>query len=76
MLPIPAKHVFFQFDFVRFPPVGETTNLMQIDSQRFMDLCLYLNLTWSSPFQIALALYFLWGLLGPSSLAGAFAWLA
>ncbi len=50
--------------------VGETTNLMQIDSQKFMDLCLYLNLIWSCPLQIGLALYFLWGILGPSSLAG------
>ena len=50
--------------------VGETTNLMQIDSQKFMDLALYLNLFWSSPLQICLAMYFLWNVLGPSSLAG------
>jgi ATP-binding cassette subfamily C (CFTR/MRP) protein 3 len=43
---------------------------MQIDSQKFMDLALYLNLFWSSPLQIALAMYFLWNVLGPSSLAG------
>ena len=43
---------------------------MQIDSQKFMDLALYLNLFWSSPLQIILAMYFLWGVLGPSSLAG------
>eukprot|EP00095_Tigriopus_kingsejongensis_P007287 maker-scaffold313_size211302-snap-gene-0.9 protein:Tk07287 transcript:maker-scaffold313_size211302-snap-gene-0.9-mRNA-1 annotation:"multidrug resistance-associated protein 1 isoform x4" len=50
--------------------VGETTNLMQIDTQKFMDITLYFNLIWSSPLQIALALYFLWGTLGPSALAG------
>eukprot|EP00094_Tigriopus_californicus_P001437 TCALIF_01392-PA protein Name:"Similar to Abcc1 Multidrug resistance-associated protein 1 (Mus musculus)" AED:0.04 eAED:0.04 QI:0/0.8/0.33/0.83/1/1/6/0/1537 len=50
--------------------VGETTNLMQIDTQKFMDLTLYLNLIWSSPLQIGLSLYFLWGTLGASSLAG------
>ena len=43
---------------------------MQIDTQKFMDLTLYLNLIWASPIQIALSLYFLWGILGPSSLAG------
>lgn len=43
---------------------------MQIDTQKFMDLTLYLNLIWSSPLQIGLSLYFLWGTLGPSSLAG------
>ena len=50
--------------------VGETTNLMSIDTQKFMDLVLYLNMIWSSPLQIILCLYFLWGILGPSSLAG------
>jgi len=50
--------------------VGETTNLMQIDTQRFMDLCLWLNLAWACPLQIVLAMYFLWQVLGPASLAG------
>merc|ERR550519_503341 len=35
-----------------------------------MDLVLYLNMVWPSPLQVALSLYFLWGILGPSSLAG------
>ena len=51
-------------------PVGETTNLMSIDTQKFMDLTLYLNMLWASPLQIALAMYFLWDILGVSSLAG------
>ena len=50
--------------------VGETTNLMSIDTQKFMDLMLYLNMIWASPLQIALAVYFLWDILGPSALAG------
>ena len=50
--------------------VGETTNLMSIDTQKFMDLMLYVNMVWASPLQIALAVYFLWGILGPSALAG------
>lgn len=35
-----------------------------------MDLTAYINMIWSAPLQIALALYFLWGILGPSVLAG------
>lgn len=36
---------------------------------RFSNLT-FINLLWSAPLQIALALYFLWGVLGPSVLAG------
>nr|XP_027217424.1 multidrug resistance-associated protein 1-like [Penaeus vannamei] len=50
--------------------VGEIVNLMSVDAQRFMDLTSYINMLWSAPLQIALALYFLWDLLGPSVLAG------
>lgn len=44
--------------------VGEIVNLMAVDAQRFMDLTTYLNMIWSAPLQISLALYFLWNLLG------------
>lgn len=50
--------------------VGEIVNLMSVDAQRFMDLTAYINMLWSAPLQIALALYFLWEILGPSVLAG------
>ncbi|XP_017881737.1 multidrug resistance-associated protein 1 isoform X2 [Ceratina calcarata] len=50
--------------------VGEIVNLMSVDAQRFMDLMAYINTIWSAPLQIALALYFLWGILGPAVLAG------
>ncbi|XP_045495079.1 multidrug resistance-associated protein 1 isoform X4 [Colias croceus] len=50
--------------------VGEIVNLMSVDAQRFLELTAYLNMVWSAPLQIALALYFLWGILGPSVLAG------
>ncbi|CAG9578808.1 unnamed protein product [Danaus chrysippus] len=50
--------------------VGEIVNLMAVDAQRFVELTAYLNMIWSAPLQIALALYFLWGILGPSVLAG------
>ncbi|XP_055295954.1 multidrug resistance-associated protein 1 isoform X1 [Sitodiplosis mosellana] len=50
--------------------VGEIVNLMAVDAQRFMDLTTYINMLWSAPLQIGLAVYFLWDLLGPSVLAG------
>ncbi|XP_063232793.1 LOW QUALITY PROTEIN: multidrug resistance-associated protein 1-like [Bacillus rossius redtenbacheri] len=50
--------------------VGEIVNLMSVDAQRFVDVCLYISALWASPIEIAVALYFLWGTLGPSSLAG------
>ncbi|XP_034253299.1 multidrug resistance-associated protein 1-like isoform X3 [Thrips palmi] len=50
--------------------VGEIVNLMSVDAQRFIDLTAYINMIWSAPLQIALALYFLWETLGPSVLAG------
>ncbi|XP_025410477.1 multidrug resistance-associated protein 1 isoform X2 [Sipha flava] len=52
--------------------VGEIVNLMAVDAHRFVDLTTYLNMVWSAPFQIALAIYFLWQSLGPSVLAGLF----
>uniref|UniRef100_H2YLY3 Multidrug resistance-associated protein 1 n=1 Tax=Ciona savignyi TaxID=51511 RepID=H2YLY3_CIOSA len=50
--------------------VGEVVNLMSVDAQRFMDLMTYLNTVWSGPFQIILAMYFLWQYLGAAVLAG------
>ncbi|CAJ1081110.1 canalicular multispecific organic anion transporter 2 isoform X2 [Xyrichtys novacula] len=54
----------------RSSTVGEIVNLMSVDAQRFMDLTTFLNMLWSAPLQIMLALYFLWQNLGPSVLAG------
>uniref|UniRef100_A0A8C9NP64 ATP binding cassette subfamily C member 3 n=2 Tax=Serinus canaria TaxID=9135 RepID=A0A8C9NP64_SERCA len=54
----------------RSSTVGEIVNLMSVDAQRFMDLVSFLNMLWSAPLQIFLALYFLWQTLGPSVLAG------
>ncbi|XP_025074064.1 multidrug resistance-associated protein 1 isoform X5 [Pogonomyrmex barbatus] len=50
--------------------LGEIVNLMSVDAQRFMDLTAYINMIWSAPLQIVLALYFLWEVLGPAVLAG------
>lgn len=54
----------------RSSTVGEVVNLMSVDAQRFMDLTTFLNMLWSAPLQIVLALFFLWKNLGPSVLAG------
>lgn len=50
--------------------VGEIVNLMSVDAQKFMDIMTYLNMVWSAPFQIIVALVMLWNILGPSVLAG------
>ncbi|XP_029433020.1 multidrug resistance-associated protein 1-like isoform X1 [Rhinatrema bivittatum] len=54
----------------RASTVGEIVNLMSVDAQRFMDLTTYINMIWSAPLQVILALYLLWQNLGPSVLAG------
>ncbi|XP_071430083.1 ATP-binding cassette sub-family C member 3 isoform X3 [Pithys albifrons albifrons] len=54
----------------RSSTIGEIVNLMSVDAQRFTDLMTFLNMLWSAPLQIFLALYFLWQALGPSVLAG------
>ena len=50
--------------------VGEIVNLMSVDTQRFLELNQYINMIWAAPVQIALALYFLWDLVGLAFLAG------
>uniref|UniRef100_A0A8C5WMM8 ABC-type glutathione-S-conjugate transporter n=1 Tax=Leptobrachium leishanense TaxID=445787 RepID=A0A8C5WMM8_9ANUR len=54
----------------RTSTLGEVVNLMSVDANRFQDLTTFLNMLWSAPMQIFLALYFLWQTLGPSVLAG------
>ncbi|KAM6418865.1 multidrug resistance-associated protein 1-like [Pluvialis apricaria] len=49
---------------------GEIVNLMSVDAQQLMDLTVNINLLWSAPFQIIMAVIFLWKELGPSVLAG------
>lgn len=50
--------------------LGEITNLTSIDAQRLQELTSYLHALWYSPLQIALALFFLWRQMGPSSFGG------
>ncbi|XP_059865823.1 multidrug resistance-associated protein 1-like [Delphinus delphis] len=49
---------------------GEIINLMSADAQQLMDLTANINLLWSGPFQILMAVSFLWQELGPAVLAG------
>ncbi|KAK9886053.1 hypothetical protein WA026_014836 [Henosepilachna vigintioctopunctata] len=50
--------------------IGEIVNLMAVDTQNFVDLLTYLNMIWSSPFQIIFSLILLWQTLGISVIAG------
>jgi len=50
--------------------VGEIVNLMSVDVQKCQDVCHFINFMWSSPVIIVIAIYFLWQILGPSTLAG------
>ena len=50
--------------------VGQIVNLMSVDAQRFQDVPVYMHMVWSAPFNIVMAIYFLWRELGPSALAG------
>ena len=49
---------------------GEIVNLMSVDAQKISDLLPYLNMLWSSPLQITVAIYFLYQILGPPVFAG------
>ena len=50
--------------------VGEIVNLMAVDARRFLDLMPYIQMIWSAPFQIILAMFFLWETIGVFTLAG------
>ncbi|KAJ3066653.1 hypothetical protein HDU98_010066, partial [Podochytrium sp. JEL0797] len=50
--------------------VGEIVNLMSVDAGRLGDLTTYFHIVWSGPFQICLALYFLYFTLGWAIFAG------
>jgi ATP-binding cassette, subfamily C (CFTR/MRP), member 1 len=50
--------------------VGEIVNLMSVDAQTIMELIPFLNMLWSTPFQVGLAFYFLWQTMGVAVLVG------
>ena len=45
---------------------------MSVDTQRIVDMMPYINMLWSAPLQIAVALFLLWRTLGVSVLSGFF----
>eukprot|EP00750_Incisomonas_marina_P031430 INCI8140.1.p1 GENE.INCI8140.1~~INCI8140.1.p1 ORF type:complete len:1674 (+),score=297.41 INCI8140.1:503-5524(+) len=49
---------------------GAIVNLMSVDAQRLQDICAYIHMLWSGPYQIVLALVFLGIQLGWAMLAG------
>jgi len=54
----------------RSATVGEIVNLMSVDVQKCQDICQFVNFMWTSPIIIVIAIYFLWQILGPATLAG------
>lgn len=54
----------------RLYKTSEITNLMSVDAGRLEDICEYLNNIWSAPFQIFLAVYFLYKAIGVSVFGG------
>lgn len=42
----------------------------QVDTQRVQDIISDITLLWSAPMQVGIAMYMLWQILGPSSMAG------
>ncbi|XP_017694853.1 PREDICTED: multidrug resistance-associated protein 1-like isoform X3 [Lepidothrix coronata] len=49
---------------------GQIVNLMSADAQQLLEMAVTMNQLWSVPFQIIVAVVFLWKELGPSVLAG------
>lgn len=50
--------------------VGEIVNLMAVDTQRLVDIMTFINLIWSAPFQIIVAIYCIYLELGVAVFAG------
>ncbi|XP_069110716.1 ATP-binding cassette sub-family C member 3-like [Argopecten irradians] len=50
--------------------IGEIVNLMSVDTERIVSTLQYIWGIWSSPLQMAIALYFLYETTGPSMFAG------
>lgn len=49
---------------------GQITNLVSVDAQRIMETFPYLAILWAAPYQVILAMTFLYMELGPAALAG------
>ena len=53
-----------------FISAGEIVNLISVDSQKLEDACLMINMMWSCPLQVGLAIYFLYNTIGAAVFAG------
>ena len=49
---------------------GEVVNLLSVDCQKLQDAVVFLNLMWSCPLQVGLAIYFLYEVIGWSVFVG------
>ena len=54
----------------RLSTAGEMVNLMALDAQKVMQLVQSFNQIWSAPFQMCVAIYFLYVTMGVATLAG------
>ena len=54
----------------RTSTVGEIVNLMSVDAQSMQNVTGMVWMVWSCPLQISVSIYMLWGIVGPSVLAG------
>ena len=50
--------------------VGEIVNLMAVDAQKVHDITFNVHEIWACPLTIAIAMYMLWQMMGPASMAG------
>lgn len=50
--------------------VGEMVNLMAVDAQKFVEMLMFLPQLLNAPLTFTIGLYLLWGIIGPSCLAG------
>ena len=49
---------------------GQIVNLMSVDANRIIEFISFVNVAWSSPLQIGIAIYLLWQQLGVATMAG------
>ena len=57
-------------DFLAAIAVGEIVNLISVDSQKLEDACMMINIMWSAPLQVGLAIYFLYQTIGAAVFVG------
>ncbi len=57
---------------VLYVAAGEIVNLISVDCQKLQDACAFINMMWSCPLQVGLAIYFLYNEIGVSVFVGRF----